>query len=120
MKKTPGILGSLAGIGGWALLFGAAGMAQAQPAHPHVQYTASQASATALKKYPGHVVGKVNLEDEEGSWQYAVNVRSGRVLREVMVSALTGKIANVEVTSKSEEAKEMKAELKKAHNKKKG
>ena len=118
MKKTQSILCSLAGIGGFAILFGAPVMVQAQPAHPQVHYTAVQASATALKKYPGHVVGKINLEDEEGAWQYAVNIRSGKVLREVMVSAMTGKIANMEVTSKAEEARESKAEVKKAHKNK--
>ena len=54
--------------------------------------------------------GKINLEDEEGSWQYAVNIRSGKTLREVMVNAMTGKIANVEVTTNAEEAREQKAE----------
>lgn len=79
-------------------------------AHAHAKITSDQAKAIALKKFAGNVEGKILLENEEGSWQYAVNVRSGKVLREVMVDAKTGKIANVEVTSKSEEAKEQKAE----------
>jgi len=80
---------------------------------PHVKITAKQAVKIATAKYPGKVVGKVELENEEGSWQYAVNVRSGKTLREVMVSATTGKIANVEVTTAKEEAREKAAEKKK-------
>ncbi|MEP6756093.1 MAG: PepSY domain-containing protein [Chthonomonadales bacterium] len=83
--------------------------------HSHAKITAAQAEAVALKKYPGKVEGKINFENEEGSWQYAVNVRSGKTLREVMVDANTGKIANVEVTTKAEETKEQKAEA--AHKK---
>lgn len=83
---------------------------QMQSAHAHARISASQAQAIALKKYPGTVEGKIALEDEEGSWQYAVNVRAGKTLREVMVNAVTGKIANVEVTTNAEEAKEQKAE----------
>lgn len=77
---------------------------------PHAKITAEQARTMALKKYPGKVVGKISLENEEGSWQYAVNVRSGKTLREVMVNANNGKIANVEITTKAEEQKEAKAE----------
>ena len=81
-----------------------------QSASFHAKVSVKQAQAIALKKYPGKVEGKTALEDEEGSWQYAVNVRSGRSLREVMVNATTGKIASVEVTTKAEETKEQKAE----------
>lgn len=88
------------------------------PAHhaatSHAKITAAQARAAALKKYPGKVEGKINLENEDGKWQYSVNVRSGKTLREVMVDANTGKIASVEVTTKAEEAKETAAE---AHEK---
>ncbi len=107
----------MAGLGLIALMAGGfAPVAQAQHTHPHVKITSAQARATALKKYPGRVEGKIALENEEGSWQYAVNVRSGKTLREIMVNANTGKIATVEVTTKAEEAKEQKAEAaKKAH-----
>ena len=85
-----------------------------QTAHFHAKISAKQAQAAALKKYPGKVEGKVALENEEGSWQYAVNIRSSKILHEVMVNATTGKIANVEVTTKAEENKEQKAEIKAA------
>lgn len=89
--------------------------AQAKPpylkaAHQRARITRAQARAVALKNYPGKVVGKTALENEEGRWQYSVNVRSGRTLREVMVDARSGKIANVEVTTQAEEANEAKAE----------
>ncbi|HZP84372.1 MAG TPA: PepSY domain-containing protein [Chthonomonadaceae bacterium] len=92
-------------------------LAQAQGAHSHIKISASQARKIALKKYPGKVEGKIKLEKEEGSWQYAVNIRSGRTMREIMVNASTGKIAHAEVTTKAEEQKEARAEAKaqKAH-----
>lgn len=87
----------------------------AKPAHP---ITAAKAAKVALAKYPGKVVGKVAMEDEEGQWQYSVNVQSGKVLREVMVGAANGKIASVEVTNARAEAKENAAEKKAAKHKK--
>lgn len=79
---------------------------------PRARITATQAEKTALRKYPGKVEGKVALENEDGHWQYAVNVRSGKTLREVMVDANTGRIASVEVTDVKEEAREAAAEKK--------
>ena len=80
--------------------------------------TAGKARAIALKKYHGKVIGKIALENEDGKMEYAVNVKSGKVLREIMVDASTGKIANVEITTKAEEAKELAAEKKAAASKK--
>lgn len=73
---------------------------------PKTKLTAAQATKIALKKYHGKLVGKVPLENEEGQWQYAVSIRIGKKLNEVMVDANTGKIASVEVTTAKEEAKE--------------
>lgn len=91
--------------------------AKKAPVAPHARITAAQATKAALAKYHGKVVGKVALENEDGKWQYAVNVRSGKTLREVMVDANTGKIASVEVTTPGEEAKEAAAEKKAAAKK---
>lgn len=87
----------------------------AKPAHP---ISAARAARVALAKYPGKVIGKVAMEDEEGKWQYSVNIQSGKVLREVMVGAGDGKIADVEVTNAKAEAKENAAEKKAAKHKK--
>src|SRR5437879_6542719 len=84
--------------------------AVAQHSAPKVKVTIAQAEAAALKKYHGKVEGKTKLENEGGKWQYAVNVRSGKTLHEVMVDAKTGKIASAEVTTKAEEAREAAAE----------
>jgi hypothetical protein len=73
---------------------------------------ASEATKVALARYPGKVVGRVVLENEDGKMQYSVNIRSGKTLREVMVDAKTGKIASVEKTSAKEEAREAAAEKK--------
>jgi uncharacterized membrane protein YkoI len=64
----------------------------------------------ALRKFPGSLVGKTALENEEGTWQYGVMVRSGRKLREVMVNARTGHIDSVEVTTAGKEAAEKRAD----------
>ena len=88
--------------------------------HQHAaraRITASQATKTALKRYPGKVLGKVALENEDGRWQYSVNVKSGKTLREVMVDAKSGKIASVEKTTAAEERKEASAEKKSGHRK---
>ncbi len=103
---------------GAAFLFGGAVQAapahKARPAATHAKLTAAQADAAALKKFPGTVVGKTKLENEEGVWQYGVMVQSGKTLREVMVNAKTGKIDSVEVTTAKTEKKEATAEAGKA------
>ena len=42
--------------------------------------TAAQAEAVTLRKFPGKIVAKTTLENEEGKWQYGVMVRSGHTL----------------------------------------
>ena len=91
--------------------------AKAAPAPPKAKVTAAQATKTALKKYPGTVVGKVPLENEEGKWQYAVTVNYKGKLHEVMIDCMTGKIASEEVTTAGDEAKEAAAEKKAAKGK---
>jgi uncharacterized membrane protein YkoI len=87
---------------------------KAHPASAHAKITVAQARAAALKRFPGKVVGKTPLENEEGTWQYGVMVQSGKTLREVMVNAKTGKIDSVEVTTASKEGAEAKAEAARA------
>src|SRR5438132_13089858 len=84
---------------------------------PKAKITASQANQIAVKKFHGKVEGKTPLENEEGKWQYGVMVRTGKTLREVMVNAMTGKIDNVEVTTKAKEAAEAKADAAKSKTK---
>ena len=72
--------------------------------------TAAQAEAVTLRKFPGKIVAKTTLENEEGKWQFGVMVRSGHTLREVMVGAFSGKIEDVEVTTAAKEGIEKKAE----------
>lgn len=79
-------------------------------AAPTVKVTAAQATKTVLAKFHGKTTQKTVLENEDGKWQYAVMVRSGKVLREVMVDANTGKIADVEVTTAAKEVADEKAE----------
>jgi hypothetical protein len=84
-------------------------------ARPKPRITGAQARRVALRKYPhGRADRKVALENEDGKWQYAVVVHDktakGRVMHEVMVGAMSGKIEADEVTSPGEEAKEKAAE----------
>ena len=76
----------------------------------HAAVSKKQAKTIVLARFPGKVVGKITLENEEGKMQYAVNVRSGKTLREVMVDATTGTIVDVEVTTAGKEKAEAKAE----------
>lgn len=101
-----------------ACVLAAASFSLAQKSHAKI--SAAQAQRAALAKFHGSVVGKVELENEDGKWQYAVVVKSGKVMHEVMVDANTGKIGNVEVVTPAEEAKEKAAEAKAKHKKGKG
>jgi uncharacterized membrane protein YkoI len=56
------------------------------------KYTAKQAQAIALKKYPGKVVGKVALANQGGKYEYVVYVQTKKQLMCVDVNADTGKI----------------------------
>ena len=71
----------------------------------------SKAEAVALKKYKGgKIQGKTVLENEEGKWEYAVMVKIGGKMHEVMVNADSGKIDSEEAVTAKEEATEQKAE----------
>ncbi|MBV9866210.1 MAG: PepSY domain-containing protein [Abitibacteriaceae bacterium] len=93
-------------------------VAHAKEAPPKVKISAAQATKIAKKKYPGKVTKKTVLENEDGKWQYAVMIRSGKVLREVQVDANTGAIVDAEVTTEAKEAAEAKEDAKKANGKK--
>ena len=77
-------------------------------AAPHAKVGVARANAVVLRRFPGKLTAPTTLENEEGKWQYGVMVRSGRTLREVMVDAYTGKIADIEVTSVAKERVEKK------------
>lgn len=78
--------------------------------------SASKAEAAVLRKYKsGKIHGKTALENEDGKWQYAVMVRAGGKMHEVMVDARNGKIASEEVVTAKEEAAENRAEASKGH-----
>lgn len=59
------------------------------------KYSAAQAQAIALKKYPGKVYLKTKLGKEKGKWDYAVYIQSGKGRCIVLVGADTGKIDGV-------------------------
>lgn len=101
VRALVGVIGLLGTMGQGIL------MAQAAP---HAKISEARANAIALKRFPGKLTAKTTLENEEGTWQYGVMVRSGRTLREVMVDANSGKIASVEATTASKERVEAKAE----------
>lgn len=114
--ETKSPIRALAGGVGLLAVLGA-GTVQAAP---HAKISTAQANAIVLKRFPGKLTARTTLENEEGTWQYGVMVRSGRTLREVMVDAGSGAIANVEVTStnkeKIEEVHEKAADRKASHH----
>lgn len=117
MKRTLAIAGMLPAL--LAAAVPGAGAIKAN-ARPKPKITAAQARQVALKKYPhARVDRKIPLENEDGKWEYAVNVhqrtRKGVVTHEVMVGATSGKIASEEVTTPAEEAREKAAEQKSTH-----
>ena len=73
---------------------------------PKTKLTAKQAEQIAVKKYPGKLAGKTNLEHEDGKWQYEVLVQTGKKLLEIDVDANSGKINATEETTAAEEARE--------------
>src|SRR5947209_3060467 len=100
-------LGSLALTALAALGSPAVRAAQAHKA----RLTARQAEKVALRKYKsGKLQGKTALENEDGKWQYAVMVKAGGKLHEVMVNANTGKIESEEKVTPKEEAAEKSGE----------
>lgn len=93
-------------VGLFAVTLMAAGIgqtAQIHKAHPKsaktgAQITVAQANAAALREIPGKIAGKTKLENENGSWQYSITVKSGKRLHEVMVNARTGKVTPAEAS----------------------
>ena len=92
-----------------------AAFAQKSGHRPNVRLSPSQAKSIALKRVHGQVIGKIPLENESGKWEYAVSIRQGKVLREVMVNAQSGKIETIETTTQAEEAAEARAEKAATH-----
>ena len=111
-RLIPALAGGLgvAALAGMALPAAHAKAVRHPVAAPKAKITAAQAEAVTLRKFPGKIVSKTTLENEEGKWQYGVMVRSGKTLREVMVGAYSGKIEDVEVTTEAKEGIEKKAE----------
>ena len=90
-------------LGAGAMPSQAKGAHHSAGASKPVKITAARAEAVTLKKFPGKIMAKTKLENEEGKWQYSVMVKSGKTFREVMVGAYSGKIEDVEVTTAAKE-----------------
>jgi len=58
---------------------------------PHARITMAQARAIALRRAPGRIVDS-EYEKEAGAWRYSFDIRQGRRIHEIGVSAGTGKI----------------------------
>ena len=67
----------------------------------------------ALGKVPGRVL-QANFEFDEGKWVYGVMIVNGKILKEVEIDPMTGKIGDVETVTPEGEAKEVQDELTKA------
>ena len=64
-----------------------------------------EARKTALKRAPGKIESE-NLERERGKLVYSFDIRAGKKIKEVQVSALSGKIVRVEKETPAKEAAE--------------
>lgn len=86
--------------------------AQAATTPPKPKITMDQARAIALKKAPGKVTSE-ELEKEHGKLIYSFDIAtSAKVITEVNVDAMTGKILAVQQEDAAKEAAEKKQEAK--------
>jgi uncharacterized membrane protein YkoI len=70
--------------------------ANEQPSPTEASITADQAKAAALAQFPGATIGDVQLEDEDGSLVYSVELRVDGKAQEVKVDATTGTVLRTE------------------------
>ena len=55
-----------------------------------------------------------DFEFDEGKWVYGVMIVNGKIIKEVQIDPISGKIGDVETVTPEGEAAEVKAELTKA------
>ena len=70
-----------------------------------------KAQAIALKRAPGTVESS-ELEREKGTLVYSFDIRTGKGITEVLVSAIDGHVVNVHKETAAKEAAEKKKEAK--------
>lgn len=58
---------------------------------PHARISMARARAVALHRAPGRIVD-AEYEKEAGAWRYSFDIRQGRRIHEIGVSAKTGRI----------------------------
>ena len=68
---------------------------------PHARITMAQARAIALRRAPGEITDS-EYEKEAGAWRYSFDIRQGKRIHEIGVSAMTGKIVEDKFESPSE------------------
>ncbi len=86
--------------------------AQAAP-EPKSKITPVEAIKIALGKVSGRPL-HADFEFDEGKWVYGVMIVNGKIIKEVQVDPISGKIGDVETVTPEGEATEVKAELTKA------
>src|SRR5438128_2318360 len=84
-------------VGGVSLRNAQAKGAEKQPA-PACKITPVQAIGIALKKVPGRPL-QANFEFDEGHWVYGVLIVSGKVIKEVEIDPMTGKVGGTETVT---------------------
>jgi uncharacterized membrane protein YkoI len=92
----------------------AAGETDAQ-LRTQAKVTKAKAQKTALTKVPNGKVTAAELEKEHGKliWSFDIAVPHSKNITEVQVDAKTGKIANLQVETPQDQAKEAAADKKK-------
>ncbi len=78
--------------------------------------TKADAEKTALAKVPNGTISASELEEEHGKliWSFDIAMAQSRNITEVQVDAKTGQIANVQVETPKDQAKEAAADKKAA------
>ncbi len=115
MKTTVGqltlILAVIAGLG----LSVAVAAEESQAAlKAQAKITQEEATKTALAKVPDGKIKSVEIEKENGKliWSFDISMPKSKNITEVQVDAKTGQIANVQVETPKDQAKEAAADKK--------
>jgi uncharacterized membrane protein YkoI len=82
--------------------------------HAEAKVTKAEAEKTALAKVPNGTISASELEKEHGKliWSFDIAMPHSKNITEVQVDAKTGKVANVQVETPNDQAKEKAADKK--------
>lgn len=112
-KGCTNLVAALAIVGLTTSTLLAAGQTDAQ-LQVEAKVTKAEAEKTALAKVPNGTISASELEREHGKliWSFDIAMPHSKNITEVQVEAKTGKVANVQVETPKDQAKEKAADKK--------